>query len=108
MLGLILIYFIGKEFFKLANAYNKSKWGYAILGVISYYAGTVIFVLAAVFGSEWFGDGTFLDTTSEMGLSLMAVPFGGLTCAGLYFLLRHLWKKNEQPEENLIDEIGKS
>ncbi len=42
MLGLFLLYFIGKIFYQLAEAHNKNKWVFAILGVIAYYAGTFL------------------------------------------------------------------
>ena len=34
MLGLVLLYWIGKYFYKLAEEYDKSKWGFAILGLV--------------------------------------------------------------------------
>ena len=34
MLGLLLIYFIGKYFYDLAAEFEKNKWLYAILGVV--------------------------------------------------------------------------
>jgi hypothetical protein len=35
MLGLILIYFVGKAFYDLAGLHGKSQWGFAILGIVS-------------------------------------------------------------------------
>ena len=37
MLGLLLIYWIGKKYYELATEHNRSPWGYAILGVFVYY-----------------------------------------------------------------------
>ena len=42
MLGFILLYWIGKYFYKLAEKYQKSEWGYALLGIGSYYGGILL------------------------------------------------------------------
>lgn len=107
MLGLILIYFIGKNFYKLAEAHGKSKWGFAILGVISYYFGTFVFgMIIGIIIELW--STSSIDDFSDMQLGFMALPFGILTCVGLYYLLKRLWKKDEKVDEVLIDDIGKS
>jgi hypothetical protein len=106
MLGLFLIYFIGKQFYKLAEEFNKNKWVFAILGVLTYYVGQVIFgVLIAIYDEI---QGTFIiESSSDLALGLMGMPVGLLACVSLYYLLRYHWRKNKKPEENLIDEIGK-
>ena len=109
MLGIILIYFIGKQFYKLADEFDKNKWLFAILGVLTYYAGQVLFVLV-LFLSDALLESDLLITlssTDELKLSVLAIPIGLLACAALFFLLRKNWKKNQKPEENLIEEIGK-
>ncbi|MEZ4829954.1 MAG: hypothetical protein R3C61_27280 [Bacteroidia bacterium] len=104
MLGLILIYFIGKYFYELADDHNKSKWGFAILGVVSYYAGTIIggSVIGIIYGLT----GNMPDDTDTFLLGLLAIPVGLLTCVGLYFLLKKMWSKEEIQKEDLIDQIG--
>jgi hypothetical protein len=37
MLGILLFYFIGKSFYKLAEIYDKSKWTFAVLGVATFF-----------------------------------------------------------------------
>lgn len=106
MLSIFFIYFIGKQFFNLAEEFNKSKWGIAILGVISYYAGQVLFVILILISDELLNT-AFLTTTNESTVNLIGIPIGILSCVGLYFLLRNNWRKNGKPEENLIEEIGK-
>ncbi len=105
MLGLFLIYFIGKQFYDLAFEHDKNKWGFAILGVISYYASSFIGAFIIVFGILMISPNT-LDTIPDIALDLMAVPFGLLGCIGLYFFLRKTWEKQERFTENIIDEIG--
>ncbi|TDN87659.1 hypothetical protein DET49_111107 [Salegentibacter sp. 24] len=38
MLGLLLLYWIGKYHYRLAGEYDKSQWGFTILGIVAYYA----------------------------------------------------------------------
>ncbi len=106
MLGIILIYFIGKQFYKLADEFEKNRWGISILGVMSYYVGQILFVIGVLLSDELL-DTNFITDNNESRLSLIALPMGILICAGLYFLLQKNWNKNKKPETNLIDEIGK-
>ncbi|MBX2828672.1 MAG: hypothetical protein KTR22_10940 [Flavobacteriaceae bacterium] len=107
MLGIVLIYFIGRTFYRLAEQHGRSPWGFAILGVLSYYAGTFILGLALGIALEFWGSYS-IDTMSDIQLALIALPAGLLASAALYFILKRIWKKNEKVDENLIDEIGKS
>lgn len=106
MFGLIFLYFIGKYFYNLAGDHDKSQWGFAILGVVSYYVGTFIAGIAFVIGYELFDFGS-IDDLSDTVISLMGMPFGLLTCWGLYKILQRNWGKYEKFDENIIDEIGR-
>ncbi|MEM7656799.1 MAG: hypothetical protein AAF399_11770 [Bacteroidota bacterium] len=102
MIGLFLIYFIGRAFYNLAHDHDKSRWGYAILGVFSYYVG-------AFFGGIMLG--VVLELSSNMEYdwvaALIALPFGIGACVGLYFILKKSWEKVEVNHEAIIEEIGK-
>jgi amino acid transporter len=91
MLGLVLVYFIGKKFHELANDYEKSPWPFAILGVATYYAGTFLFGLLLGITLEIFSPGT-LEGMHDFVLGLIAIPFGLFSCWGLYYLLRRIWE----------------
>jgi hypothetical protein len=90
MIGLILIYFVGKAYYDLAGQYAKSQWGYAILGVGSYYGGQFLAgILAGIIIELWWpGE---LDSMSDITLGLMALPFGVLCCWGLYKYFQKSW-----------------
>lgn len=64
MLGILLLFFIGKYFYKLAEKFKKSQWGYTILGVVTYYGGTIIFGLAFGIISEVISPG-YIETVNE-------------------------------------------
>jgi hypothetical protein len=89
MIGLVLLYFIGNAFYKLAEQYNKKKWVFAILGIVTYYGGTFL----AVFIYGVLSELEFFDITSipEYALALLGAPFGLLTCWGLYVVLKRQW-----------------
>jgi hypothetical protein len=107
MLGLILVYWIGKYFYRLAEDYDKSKWGVAFLGVVSFYVGLLLFGFTIGIFAEVFSPG-FFDDFNETLLSLIAMPFGLFCCYLLYFYLEKDWKKEDPRNNNSIDEIGKS
>ena len=94
MIGILLIYSIGRSFYDLAGRHDKAQWGFAILGVLAYYAGTVIGgLLIGVFALLAEID---IEGTSDLAFSLMAMPIGLLACWGLHKLLAYQWSK--QPD----------
>jgi len=104
MLGLILIYWIGKQFYKLAEQYGKSEWGYAILGVIVYYAGQIALGLLAVITMGL--DETGLEGSASIGLNIFGVLVGGVVCWGFYAFLSNRWSKLPPPNpanEDILD-----
>ena len=106
MIGLILLYFIGKHFFYLAGDYDKSRWLFAILGVLSYYLGSFIGGVLVVLIWEMISPGT-VDQTEDIVLGLLAAPFGILLCWGFYHLLKRTWEKSYVEKEDLLEEFGK-
>ncbi|MFY7671462.1 hypothetical protein ACOSP6_10310 [Tenacibaculum sp. MEBiC06402] len=105
MIGIILLVFIGKTFYKLAENYEKNKWGIAFLGVGAYFLATFLFgvILAVILIAN---DSNWLETTNRFSLALIEVPIGGLSCYLLYMFLEKKWE-NEKPEiDDTIDQIG--
>lgn len=103
MLGLILIYWIGKYFYKLAEEYDKNKWAFAILGIVVYYGSIILFGITTGIVSEIVSPGS-IETMNETLLSILMLPLGLLSCYLLYKYLEKTWKKNRPINE--IDEIG--
>ncbi len=90
MIGIILIYFIGKSFYALAVEHDKNKWLYAILGIVSYYAGTFLGGMIIAIVVELYSPGT-IDSMNEMLLGIMALPIGLLICYLFHFILKRNW-----------------
>ncbi len=106
MLGILLIYFIGKRFYDLSTEYNQNKWLYAILSVVIYYAGTFI-------------GGLFLGIFIELGIvnislennlmiGLIALPFGLGLVYLFYIYLKKKWNKSALLIKDEISDIGKN
>lgn len=107
MFGIFLIYFIGKHFYKLAEDYSKSKWGYVLLGVITYYASAFFFgvILQIIF--MLLSQPDYLENMSELGLGLLAMPVGILDCYLLHVYLKKINESNKGYNEKEINDIGK-
>lgn len=105
MLGIILIYFIGKYYYDLAKEYQKNHWLFAVIGVVSYYAGTFIggLIIGAIMVSQ--DGGSALDDMSDIALGFMALPVGILACWGLYKLLKKQWSASGYEMHEVIDDI---
>lgn len=92
MLGLLLIYFVGRKFYELAFEYDKSKWGFAIAGVVSYYAGFLISLFIIGIVIELNNPG-YVDESNDIWLGILGIPFGVLGCWGFYKILENSWSK---------------
>ena len=90
--------------FKLADEFNKSQWGFAVLGVVIYYAGTIISGILIALSLEIFGS-INLDDTNDLLLGLAGIPFGLLACWGLYTILKRNWSrpKNHRYDPEILD-----
>ena len=105
MIGLLLIYFIGKYFADLAEKFYKPKWLYAILGIVIYYAGTFIFgLLLGVI--QLLSNTDFLTGIPDIFLGLIALPFGLFCCWLTHFILKRIWEKKARSEEpEILDQL---
>lgn len=106
MLGLILIFFIGKYFYELAQDYYKHRWLYAILGIIVYYAAGAVFGL--ILG---IADAIFIlniNWDNAMAWNLLGIPIGIGADYGFYYLLKRKWENEIQMPKDEIMDIGKN
>lgn len=85
MIGLILVFFAGKFYYDLAKEYGKSKWGYAFIGVASFYIGQVIGSFLIYVSMDFFGANLF--QYNRLTVSLLVLPLGILTCFLVYKIL---------------------
>jgi len=90
--GLFVLYYIGKSFYELARLHERSAWGFAIIGVGSYYLGTILGALLIAVYVELITDSS-IDDLSDMALNLMSIPFGVALCWGTYRLLKRIWSR---------------
>lgn len=107
MLGILFIYFVGKYFYELAKTYEKNKWLFAILGVLSYYIGGILLAAIIVICSA-FIDETLFDSADETVLGIMIIPLGLISCYLFYYILKRNWSKNFKVELEEIENIGRS
>lgn len=103
MLELLFIYFVGKRFYELADSYDKNKWLFVIISVVSYYGGIFLWMIALVITIEFSG-GTIEDW-SELALSLIALGLAILTVVGFYKLLKNKWEQDKSDQAVLDEDI---
>jgi hypothetical protein len=107
MYGLLFIYFIGRSFYRLAERFNKRPWPNAILGIATYYGGSIIFglMLGVYLGIS---DPENLNISSVEGWSYLSIPVGLLTCWLTYKYLQNRWLKLEPlAMESMVDDFGR-
>ena len=106
MLGLLLIFFIGKYFYELADKYQKNRWLYAFIGIVVYYAAGAL--LGIILGVLDFIIGLGIDWENSVGLNLLGIPAGIAADYGLYSLLKKKWESEIIIPEDEIMKIGTS
>ncbi|WP_298894436.1 hypothetical protein [uncultured Psychroserpens sp.] len=106
MLEILLIIFIGRSFFRLAEEHNQNKWVFAILGVVSYYVAALIGGVLLGIADEVFGLG--IDWENTLLLTIIALPIALGAVYLLYSILKKAWKKNVVIDTNEIQDIGKN
>ena len=103
MIGLLILFFIGKAFFTLAQKHNRNKWLFGILSVVIYYGsaflgGMLIGVIAIATENEQ------IFEMSDFALNLIALPFGLLSVGLAYYILKRTWEKNPKDQNpDLLD-----
>ncbi len=105
MLGIALLYFIGRYYYNLAASHDKNKWGYAILGIAGYYAGALLFGVILGIILE-LSNNSPVDEMNPFVLGLIALPFGIGATALFYHLLKKNWEKNRKMDLEMIEQIG--
>lgn len=105
MISIIIFYVIGRQFYKLAEDFDKHKWGYAFLGIIGYYVGTFIGGLLVV-GVELIMGESYVDWDNTLVTMAIALPFGIASCYFLHKILEKKWLKQRELEAVSIDDIG--
>ena len=107
MISILIIYFIGKYFYQLALKYSQSKCLYAILGILCYYIGSIVFggLIVGLF-IEFFTD-SYLENYSDRALGYMLMPFGIGSCVLFHYLLERKWKKSVVVVKDEINDIGR-
>ncbi|MBT8265900.1 MAG: hypothetical protein KJO41_10395 [Bacteroidia bacterium] len=105
MLGLLLIFFIGKYFYELAQDYYKQRWLYAILGVVVYYAAGAVFGIILGVADVFLGLG--IDWENSFGWNLVGIPIGIAADYGFYILLKRKWEREVVVPKDEIMDIGK-
>lgn len=105
MLGLLLVYFIGKKFYDLAGIYEKSQWGFAILGVVSYYLGASVGGMFSFIAADLLGTMP-VEEMNQLVLGLIAIPFGLFSCFICYKILNKRWSSQTVAGNNadILDE----
>lgn len=101
MIGLILLYFLGKSFYELAAQYEKPKWLYAILGIAVYYASSFLFGLVYAMISIGLEKPEMMDI-HDLLLGLIALPFSLLMVWLFYRILKKTWSRGTFSE--IIDD----
>ncbi|HMV09571.1 MAG TPA: hypothetical protein PK325_19375 [Cyclobacteriaceae bacterium] len=99
ILALVLLYLVGKTFYTLAEKHHKNKWLFAILGIVSYYAGILIgsLGLGIVLG---LASPETLNTMSDGQATLIAIPIGIVSCWGFYRILKRSWSRATTKADN--------
>ena len=104
MLGILLLYFIAKPFYKMAERHDKNKWLFAICSVLIYYLGSFIGGALIAVVSQ-FGFNYPIDQMEDILIGVMAMPFGLLAAWGFFKYLERKWENDlGYEQQDILDE----
>lgn len=107
MLGLLPLYFIGKYFSELAHEHNRSRWLYAVLGIVVFFASQ--FLAGIILGIILLASDSGFTGKMDLGMNILGIVVGIGSAWLFYYLLKRAWVKNprSQRAENsdLLDDI---
>lgn len=107
MLGILVMFYVGKSFFDLAHRFNKEVWLQWVLGFMGigmYYLGTFIggILLGVAEAYGWI----YVSNMSDIAIAFLGLPFGLLACIIFYYLLKRYYSKTKtQIDPNILDDI---
>ena len=105
MLDILLLYFIGRKFYTLSESFNRNKWGYALLGIAAYIV-TILFMVVFLLAMNRRGYAEEIKLNATVA-GLIAVPFGLLSCFGVYSLLKKQWKAYVIENPDILDDMDR-
>ncbi len=109
MIGIFLIYWVGKKYYDLAIIHGRSPWGFAILAVAIYYGSQFfIGVIIAIIWPEFFEN---MSYSEEKIINISGIPIGLGVWYLNYLYLKKKWEANGELSmedyESEIEKIGK-
>ncbi len=106
MVGIFIIYFIGKKYYELAVKYNQKKWLFAFLGFVVYYASAIVMVIFLLIIDGILGLNINFENKFFTGVLELGVGFTGVIVT--YNLLKKKWEREYPIEEDELQDIGKN
>lgn len=106
MLGILPLYFIGKYFYELAFEHNRSRWGFAILGIATYFISQL--AMGFILGIILVASDTEFTGNMELVTNIAGILIGIAGVWLFYFLLKRAWEKNPKKgvsNSELLDDI---
>lgn len=102
LIGLFVIFFIGKSFYNLAKKNNRHLLGYTLLGIGVYFGSQFVFGFLA--GVVFLLSGLEYGYETEMILALIGFVLGLLCVWLLHYLLKRNWEGNpKKSNDELLD-----
>ena len=102
MIGLVLIYWIGKKFSELAKSFGRKPVWPVIIGIVFYFLGQ--FVLGLIIGVYYELQEPGFKQFDDMVVNLIGIPFGLLACWGTYMFLEKKWRGSTVSEYDILDD----
>ncbi|MBU3010003.1 hypothetical protein KO506_01135 [Polaribacter vadi] len=101
LLSYIFLFYVGFYFYRLAENHNKYKWLCGFLGIISFFFGSILYLLYVRFFTE-----TTINEFEITNLSFKSSIAGFVFTVILFKTLNFIWSKKKKLK-NEVDKIGK-
>ena len=97
----IFIFYVGFYFYRLAENHHKNKWLFGIVGIATYFIGSIIYPLFIRF---FYDEDIYDFDLAKITLKSFLI---GISCVFfLFHLLSFIWSRKKIIKKEDIDKIG--
>lgn len=104
MLGILLIYWVGKRYYRMAGYYGKSEWGHVFMALGIYFGSQFILGIVGALVFPDFFMTLESDKSQELLINLAGIVFGLLVWHIIFGVLEKKYESELSYEEDIEDD----
>ena len=102
IIGCIFLFYLGFYFYRLAENHKKNRWAFAILGLVTFFFGYLMYILYyRIFIFEGVDNFTYSEISFKSFVSGFVLSFV------VFQISNFIWNRKSRKNNTELDNIGK-